>query len=290
MVFVAVSLILMTVDHRQHQLESVRAALSLAVSPLQYLFGLPVGAGHWLGEALTSRRTLEDENAELHSRQLVQSARLQKMAALEAENMRLRALLDSSFKVGERVVVAELLEVDFDPYSQEIVINKGSRDGVVEGQPIVDAEGVMGQVVHVAPFTSTAMLITDPSHAIPVTVNRNGLRAIAMGTGSANRLDIPHLPLNADIQEGDLLVTSGLGGRFPPGYPVAVVEKVERSSGLSFAKVKARPTARLEQSREVLLVWTSPQQGTATECNPEVGPCPPSADQAAGTASKGQGH
>lgn len=287
MVFVAVSLILMTVDHRQHHLESVRATLSLLVSPLQYLLGLPMGAGHWFGEALTSRQALQDENASLRSQQLLQNARLQKMAALEAENTRLRALLDSSFKVGERVLVAELLEVDVDPFSQEIVINKGSRDGVEAGQPIVDAEGVMGQVVHVAPFTSTAMLITDPSHAIPVEVNRTGLRAIAMGMGSASRLEIPHLPLNADIKEGDLLVTSGLGGRFPPGYPVALVEKVERNPGQSFAEVSARPTARLEQSREVLLVRASPAAQQAAPCDRDQGPCPAAA-QAPATTGKGQ--
>jgi rod shape-determining protein MreC len=274
-VFVVVSLVLMTVDHRQHHLESVRSALSFVVSPLQYVLGLPIGAGHWLGEVLASRQSLEEENAKLHDRQLLQSARLQKMAALEAENARLRALLDSSFKVGERVLVAELLEVDFDPFSQEIVINKGSHDGVVVGQSIVDAEGVMGQVVHVAPYTSTAMLITDPSHAVPVSVNRNGLRGIAMGTGAADRLDIPHLPLNADIKEGDLLVTSGLGGRFPPGYPVAVVKNVERNPGQPFADVTAQPTAHLEQSREVLLVWRSSQQPADAQCDPDHGPCPP---------------
>jgi rod shape-determining protein MreC len=288
LVFVVISLVLMTVDHRQHHLESVRAALSLAFSPLQYVLGLPIGAGHWLGEALTSRETLEEQNAELRSQQLLQSARLQKMAALEAENSRLRSLLDSSFKVGERVLVAELLEVDFEPFSQQIVINKGSQNGVTEGQPIVDAEGVMGQVVHVAPFTSTAMLITDPSHAIPVTVNRNGLRAIAMGTGSSDHLEVPNLPLNADIKEGDLLVSSGLGGRFPPGYPVAVVDKVERNPGQSFSDVTARPAARLEQSREVLLVWTTPGEKTATACDPQHGACPPTGtDQAPAAAGKG---
>jgi len=285
--FVVVSLILMTVDHRQHHLESVRAVLSLAVSPLQYMLGLPVGAGHWLGEALTSRTTLQEENAALRSQQLLQSARLQKMAALEAENMRLRALLDSSKKVGERVRVGELLEVDIDPFSQQVVINKGSRDGVEAGQAVVDAEGVMGQVVHVAPFTSTVMLITDLSHAVPVAVNRSGLRAIAVGTGSAARLDLPHLLLNADIQEGDLLVTSGLGGRFPPGYPVAIVEKVERNTGHSFAEVTARPTARLEQSREVLLVRTEPTDAAASACNPEHGPCLPATAPSPATTGKG---
>jgi len=277
----------MTVDHRQHHLESVRAALSLVLSPLQYLLTVPIGAGHWLGEAMTSREALEEQNAELRSAQLLQSARLQKMAALEAENSRLRTLLDSSFKVGEHVLVAELLEVDFDPFSQDIVINKGSQNGVVAGQPIVDADGVMGQVVHVAPYTSTAMLITDSSHAIPVADNRNGLRAIAMGTGSADHVEIPNLPLNADIKEGDLLVTSGLGGRFPPGYPVAIVERVKRNPGQSFSEVTARPTARLEQSREVLLVRTMPTEQEATACDPEHGPCPPAADQAPAIAGKG---
>jgi len=274
MVFVVVSLVLMTVDHRQHHLEAVRSALSVLLSPLEYILSVPIGAGNWLSEALTTRETLQKENASLRSQELLQNVRLQKMAALEAENARLRGLLDSSFKVGERVLVAELLEVDFDPFSQDIVINKGSQQGVVSGQPIVDAEGVMGQVVHVAPFTSTAMLITDPSHAIPVVDNRNGLRAIAMGTGSSDRLDIPNLPLNADIKEGDLLVTSGLGGRFPPGYPVATVEKIERNPGDPFAEVSARPTARLEQSREVLLVWTTPAQQSAATCDPKQGPCP----------------
>jgi rod shape-determining protein MreC len=288
LVFVIASLVLMTVDHRQHHLESVRAALSLVLSPLQYLLTVPIGAGHWLGEAMTSREALEEQNAELRSAQLLQSARLQKMAALEAENSRLRTLLDSSFKVGEHVLVAELLEVDFDPFSQDIVINKGSQNGVAAGQPIVDADGVMGQVVHVAPYTSTAMLITDSSHAIPVADNRNGLRAIAMGTGSADHVEIPNLPLNADIKEGDLLVTSGLGGRFPPGYPVAIVETVKRNPGQAFSEVTARPTARLEQSREVLLVRTTPTEEKPVACDPEQGPCPPVADQAPANTGKGR--
>lgn len=280
MVFVVVSLVLMTVDHRQHHLESVRAALNVAFSPLEYLLGVPDATGEWLGEVFATRASLEKENAALHARQLLLDARMEKTAALEAENERLRKLLDSSVKVGERVLVAELLEVDFDPFSQDIKINKGSRDGVSTGQPIVDADGVMGQVVHIGPFTSIAMLITDPSHAIPVVVNRNGLRAIAMGTGSSERLDIPNLPLNADIQQGDLLVTSGLGGRFPAGYPVATVEKVERNPGQPFAAIGARPTAHLDQSREVLLVWTAPSPPLAAACDPAQGPCPPAPAQA----------
>ena len=265
------SLVLMTLDHRWHHLESVRAALAFVASPLQYLVDAPSATGHWLGEVFASRQSLQEENDRLKARALLLEGRLQKMAALEAENQRLRALLDSSFKVGERVLVAEILEVDLEPFSQQIIINKGHRDEVTVGQPLLDASGVVGQVVHVAPFTSTAMLISDASHALPVRVNRSGLRAIAVGTGSSARLELLHLPVNADIEVGDLLVTSGLGGSFPPGYPVAVVEKVERDAAEAFATVVARPVAKLDQSREVLLVWTPPQ---TQPCGPDTTPCP----------------
>lgn len=276
----ALSLLLMTLDHRWHHLESVRAALSLVASPLQYVLGAPSATGHWLGQLFASRQTLLEENATLKARALLQEGRLQKMAALEAENMRLRELLDSAFKISERVLVAELLEVDLEPFSQRIVINKGSRDEVFVGQSLLDASGVVGQVVHVAPFTSIAMLITDPSHALPVRVNRNGLRAIAVGTGSPSRLELLHLPVNADVEVGDLLITSGLGGRFPAGYPVATVEKIDRNPAEPFAAVYARPVAQLDQNREVLLVWTPPQTaacgpGTMMPCAEEMGPPAP---------------
>lgn len=285
----ALSLLLMTLDHRWHHLESVRAALSLVASPLQYVLGAPSATGHWLGQLFASRQTLLEENATLKARALLQEGRLQKMAALEAENMRLRELLDSAFKVSERVLVAELLEVDLEPFSQRIVINKGSRDEVFVGQSLLDASGVVGQVVHVAPFTSIAMLITDPSHALPVRVNRNGLRAIAVGTGSPSRLELLHLPVNADVEVGDLLITSGLGGRFPAGYPVATVEKIDRNPAEPFAAVYAKPVAQLDQNREVLLVWTPPQTaacgpGTMTPCAEEMGPPAPAAAAAAGEA------
>jgi rod shape-determining protein MreC len=255
LIFVSLSIVFMTMDHRQHQLESLRYGLSAVVYPLQWLVGLPGMAGDWFGEALSTRRTLQEENASLHTQQLLLKAQMQRLAALEAENMRLRELLDSSFQVGERVLVAELLSVDLDPYKHQIGINKGEFDDIYPGQPLLDADGVMGQIVHVGPLSSTAMLITDPAHAIPVQVNRNGLRTIALGTGSINRLELPYIPNNADIRKGDLLTTSGLGGHFPPGYPVAVVESVEIDPGQAFASVIATPRAHLDRSREVLLVW-----------------------------------
>ncbi len=256
------SVILMTVDHRQQYLENLRGGLSVLVYPLQLLVDLPNSASDWFTESLSTRRQLQEINASLRTQQLVLNVQLQKMEALEAENLRLRALLDSSFEVGERpLLIANLLSVDMDPYRHEILINKGSLDQLYEGQPLLDSNGMMGQLIHVSPFTSTAMLITDPSHAIPVQVNRNGLRTIALGTGSLNRLKLPNIPNNADIRVGDLLVTSGLGGRFPPGYPVAEVTEVDQDPGRAFSQITARPRARLDRSREVLLVWPSKIEG-----------------------------
>lgn len=248
------SLALMTVDHRQHHLDTIRDGLSLVVYPLQYLVNLPSAAGNWASENMSARRTLLEENQQLRARQLLQEVRLQKLYALEAENTRLRELLNSSSKVGEQVLIGELLAVDQDPFRRRVLINKGANAGVFEGQPLLDAYGIMGQVVEVTPFTSSALLITDPSHAIPVQVNRNGLRAIALGTGEADRLEVPHIPNNADIQVGDLLIASGLGQRFPPDYPVATIIEFEKDPTQPYARVVAEPTGHLERSREVLLV------------------------------------
>jgi rod shape-determining protein MreC len=251
------SVVLMTVDHRAQHLEALRSVLSTLVYPIQIAVDLPIEAGNWMAEYFTSRHRLIAENVRLREKQFLLDTRLAKLADLEAENRRLRSLLDSSAKVGERVLVAELLSVDMDPYSRRIVLNKGSRDGVEVGQSLIDSNGVMGQVVHVAPFSSNALLITDPSHALPVQNNRSGLRSLAIGAGPVNQLELAHLPNNADVRIGDVLVTSGLGGRFPAGYPVGRIVGIERNRGRPFATVTVQPSARLERNREVLLVWPS---------------------------------
>ncbi|MDH5327006.1 MAG: rod shape-determining protein MreC [Gammaproteobacteria bacterium] len=251
-----VSVILMVMDHRQHHLETIRSALSVFVYPIQYLVNIPTSAGEWATDQLASRETLLEENARLRVQHTLLLARLQKLSALKVENIRLRELLQSSKKVNENVLIGELLAVDPDPFTRKIVINKGSRQDVYRGQPLLDAEGVMGQVIHVGPFSSTAMLITDPNHAIPVHINRNGLRAIAVGNGSPDVLEIPYLANSSDIEVGDLLTSSGLGGRYPRDYPVAKVTSVQKDPSQSYAVVTAKPTAKLETSREVLLVWT----------------------------------
>jgi len=224
------------------------------VYPLQFAVDLPRSTGVWIQETFSSRRELLEENTSLTARNLLLQAQLQKLTTLELENIRLRELLGSSYKVDEGVVVAEIMSVDMDPYNHKVIINRGKIHGVHAGQPLLDAKGVMGQVVHVGPLTSTAMLITDPSHAIPVQVNRNGLRSIAIGTGSINELKLPHAPNNADIRAGDQLVTSGFGGRFPPGYPVATVTAVQHDPGQLFASIRATPVSNLDRGREVLLV------------------------------------
>jgi rod shape-determining protein MreC len=261
LVFILLSVVMMTLDHRGSRLEGVRNVLSSALYPVQYAVDLPIQAGRWMHQNWASRDAVLAENARLRRRTLVLESRMTRLNELEAENRRLRSLLNSSNKVSERVLIGEVLAVDMDPFSQQITLNKGKQEGVFEGQSVVDANGIMGQIIHVGPFSSNALLITDPSHALPVQVARTGLRAIAIGMGSVNLLELSHVPNSADLRQGDVLVTSGLGGRFPAGYPVGNIIDVERDSGQPFARVRIRPMARLERNREVLLVW--PTQSTA---------------------------
>jgi len=252
---VIASITLMTVDHRWNSLEIVRSTLSSVVYPLQYTIDLPIQFYYWADEVLSTKRTLLEKNREFEARHLENRVQLQKLDIIEKENDRLRRLLGATPKTTERLLIAEIINVDVDPYRQLIVLNKGGNHDVYQGQPIIDAHGIMGQVVHVNPLSSTAMLITDASHAIPVQIDRTGLRANAFGTGKIDQLELLHLPHNADIETGDMLITSGLGGVFPPNYPVAAITRVERTAGEPFATIEATPLAQLDKSREVLLVW-----------------------------------
>ena len=264
-VAVLVSIALMSVDHRANHLESARGLLSTMLYPLQLAIHLPIRTGEWLSEQFSTRRTILAENARLREERLRMHTRLEKLNALEAENRRLRNLLGSSEKVAESVLVAELISVDMDPFSRRIVLNKGARDGVSPGQALIGSNGVMGQIIHVGPFTSNALLITDPSHALPVQIRRNGLRAVALGTGPLNLLKLSYVPNNADVQIDDRIVTSGLGSRFLSGYPVGKVVEIRRDQGQPFAEVYVEPSAMLERTREVLLVRSDP----ATDQTPD---------------------
>jgi rod shape-determining protein MreC len=263
------ALAVMVGDHRAQLGQPVRDALSLMTYPVHFLVNLPGELGGFMSERVTSRRTLIEDNARLRAQHLLYETRLQRLEALERENMNLRDLLQSSYQIGEPVIIAELLRVNLDPYSHLLQINKGRTAGVYVGQSVLDAKGIMGQIDQAGPLSATVRLITDPNHAIPVRVNRNGLRAIALGTGDLHRLELANLPNNADIAVGDLLVSSGLGERFPPGYPVATVTSVETGSGQAFARVEARPLALLDRSREVLLV--RPQIAQPVEASPRDG-------------------
>lgn len=199
---------------------------------------------------------LKSENLRLKQQQAISSVKLLKIAALEKENIRLRGLLENSFKLGEQFLAAELLSVNLAPYEHLVVINKGSGFGIQAKQSVVDANGIIGQITRSFPLNAEVMLITDPNHAIPVQVNRNGLRTIAVGTGHLDQLSLPFLPNNADIVPGDFLVTSGLGGTFPQGYPVAIVDDFTVQPNKPFAKIRATPSAKLDRVREVLIVWS----------------------------------
>lgn len=245
----------MALDHQANHLDRIRGVLSAAVHPIRLTVDLPVFAWRWAGRSLGDRQQLLEENDYLKRQQLDLNVRLQRLAAVEAENTRLRQLMKSTARVADQVLVAEILAVDLDPYRHRFAINKGTGDGVFVGQALLDAGGVVGQIVRTEPFSSEAILISDADHALPIQVNRNGLRTIALGTGTASELRLPYLPNNADIQVGDLLVSSGLGGGFPADYPVAKITEVQRRPGQAFAAITARPTAALDRAREVLLVW-----------------------------------
>ena len=256
LVLVVLSVALMVVDARFTLLKPVRSQMSLVLMQSYWITDLPQRLLQGVASQFGSRTELVAENEKLQTENLLLQGRLQKLAALTEQNVRLRELLNSSALVNEKVEVAELIGMDPNPFTHRIIINKGERDGVVLGQPVLDARGLMGQVVELMPYTSRVLLLTDTTHSIPVQVNRNGLRAIASGTGNPERLELRHVADTADIKEGDLLVSSGLGQRFPAGYPVATVKEVIHDSGQPFAIVRAVPTAALNRSRYLLLVFS----------------------------------
>lgn len=256
LVAVIASCALLATENSGQRLDPLRAVLSFFIDPIKYLVDFPSLLLDQTSEALSSYTELKEENKSLREQQLVHQTRLLKFAALEKENIRLRALLENSFKLGEQVLIAELLSVKTAPYEHIVLVNKGTRFGVHQQQPVLDGNGVVGQVFRALPLSSEIMLITDPNHAIPVQVNRNGLLTIAVGSGQINRLVLPFLPNNADIHPGDLLITSGMGGTFPPGYPVAVVDEFTSQPNKPFANITATPKAHLDRNRELMIVWS----------------------------------
>lgn len=246
---------LIFLDVRFSQLDSARSYLSSALTPFQWLSDLPQNISDAAVFLFTSRDELESEIDLLQDRVLVLERKSQKLASVTAELNRLRELLNASRLVDEGVVVTELVGASPDPDNQYIFVNKGAADDVYVGQAVLDEHGLMGQVIEVNEFQSRVLLISDNRHAVPVQVNRNGMRAIAYGVGSLSYLELGNVPDTADLEEGDLLVSSGLGGRFPRGYPVARVSSIEHFPGRAFAKVRVEPEAQLNRSRLLLLVF-----------------------------------
>lgn len=258
-VYLTIAMVLMVVDRRGDHLGSLRHFASVVVEPLYRVAALPADAARAGRMAIVTQSQLADENRELREALLLAQARLNRMAALSAQNERLRELLDAQGDLGLGVQLAHLIDIDLDPFRHRVVLALGARQGVVVGQPVLDAHGVMGQIVEVLPNTAVAMLVTDPTHAIPVMIERTGLRTIAYGTGAIDRLQLPNIPISADVRAGDALVTSGLGGRFPVGFPVGEIGEVSNDESGMFAAAIARPAAALNRSGEVLLLQDLPQ-------------------------------
>src|ERR1700729_1239759 len=258
-------------DKRYDPLGKIRRTLSFVSYPVQLAVASPFEGWHWFRESVTTRDSLRADKARLEAELRVAQFRLQRYEALEAESQRLRALRDSTAGVADRFIIGDIMNVDLDAFRERVLVDKGAGDGVYVGQAVLDSGGVFGQVARVGQLTSEVILVSDAAHAIPVQINRNGLRTIAMGTGESNRLKLPYLPTSADVIVGDLLVTSGLGGGFPAGYPLGTIAEVKRDPAQSLADVDVKPAAALDRSRELLFVWLNPQ---AAELPPPAKPAP----------------
>lgn len=250
-----ISLALMITDHRDRALSGIRSGFSVVVAPVQLAIDYPVRVLGWAGSFLVSKKALIAENMQLRYQQAMLEARLQKFLALQTENTELKQLLATSTKAHYRAMAAQILAVDTTSSRQLLVLDKGSRDDVSVGQPVLDAKGVMGQIIDVGPMTSTVLLISDSKCAIPVRNDRTGERAILVGTNNMSHLSLINLPKTSSIVKGDLLVTSGLGRLYPEGYPVGRVEEIVNMTGDDFIKVTVSPVALLNRSRLVLLIW-----------------------------------
>lgn len=260
--------VLMVLDYRYGYMTAARKATATFLSPLYYLANLPNEIAAWADNNIVSRNDLIDENRQLKDEVLILSAQNQRLIGLESENARLRSLLGSSRSFRGKRLIAEVLNVDSQRFSNELLLNKGSTDEVFVGQPVVDSEGIMGQIVEVSLTTSRMILLNDQKHAIPVRNDRNGVRAIAQGDGQL--LFLRHLPNTTEIREGDLLLSSGLGEKFPDGYPVAKVISVTKQSAQPYAQIIAEPTANINTSNHVLLLWPyEPSKDSVDESQPQ---------------------
>ncbi len=265
--YLALAVVLMVADYRGGYLDRGRQMLGVLAEPLYWAAGAPVALARYLRSAAADREQLHAEREMLREELLVANAQLARLGAVQTENRRLRDLLGGTRGLGLEARLVSLADVDLDPFRHRALLDEGSARGVRSGTALIDAGGVFGQVIESAPLHATVMLLSDPAHAVPVQVQRSGVRTIAYGTGEVDRLLVPNIPQSADIVEGDLLITSGLGGRFPAGLPVGTVTGLQQDQTRLFVVAQARPAALLQRGRELLLVWNSPV-GPAAEAGP----------------------
>lgn len=261
--FAVLAVVVMYLDQRAHYIERVRYVLQAAAYPIQFAVNSPPTAWRWLKESFATHAALEGENARLRARARDLELLSMRYDALARENGALRGLSAALPPVADRWLAGEIVNIQMSSLRQRMLIDRGASNGVFEGQAVLDESGVIGQTTHVGPWSAEVILITDPEHALPVRIERTGLRTIAVGAGDASALALPYLPSNADIHGGDLLVTSGLGGVFPEGYPVARVTEVHRDAVQPLAQVRAAPLAHVAADGEVMLVWFRPSDPAA---------------------------
>ena len=283
--YLALAIALIVLDHRGGWLAQVRTRSELVVQPLWWLAGLPGRIGEGMREGTATRSRLVDENKILRNALLISGARLSRLQVAAAENARLRGLLGATSRGGLDVQLAPILDIDLDPTRQRLVLDAGSRDGVQVGQSVIDAGGLLGQIISVKPGTATVLLLTDPDHAVPVMVARNGVRLIAYGKGRSDLLSLANIPLSGDVSVGDEIITSGLGGRFPAGFPVGKVTALRPDDSRAFLVGDLAPAARLDRGRDVLLLRRQGRPGNPGPSKQEASPAS-SAPTSAGTSSQ----
>ena len=270
--YLALAVVLMVLDHRNGWIWRLRYATSAVIEPLYRLAGMPSRGFHDLSVAFADRALLTTQNQQLRQDLLLANAKLNRMAAVAEQNQRLQALLDTQHSLDLKVQLAHVIDVDFGAYRHRLMIGIGARDGVKVGQPVIDAHGLIGQVVDVLPTTAWVMLVTDPNHAVPVTIERTGLRTIAYGSRGGEQLSLPMIPLDADVHVGDRLLTSGLGGRFPGGFPVGSIRSIGMAANGLFREAYAQPAAEIDRSDDVLLLRDQAEPVGPPAPAPPVGP------------------
>ena len=285
--YAIVSIVVMVLDQRGGWLNQARFLLQAAAYPLQLAVSSPSAAWAWIKETTQSREALRAENTRLRLRESELALRALNYEALAKENAQLRGLSHALPPIADRWLIGEIVNVELTTLRQRLLLNRGTTNGVFEGQAVLDGWGLLGQTIHTGPWSTEVILVTDPEHAVPVQIERTGLRTIAVGAGNEGTLALPYLPANADVKVGDLLITSGLGGVFPAGYPVARVAEVHRDAIQPLAQVRAVPLARIDRDREVALVWFKDERTNNPDIQPQPTPAQPKTPATSAAAPQG---